>query len=66
MLGARPLGWNSRGWPSENTRELLVQEGGFLYDSDGSADDVPYYEWRGDGHVIITGPAAVDFAGELP
>jgi diaminopimelate epimerase len=23
-------------------------------------------EWREDGHVIMTGPAAVDFAGELP
>jgi peptidoglycan/xylan/chitin deacetylase (PgdA/CDA1 family) len=44
VLGSRPLGWNCRGWPSENTRELLVEEGGFLYDSDGSADDVPYYE----------------------
>ena len=25
-----------------------------------------FVEWRGDGHVIMTGPAAVDFAGELP
>lgn len=53
VLGSRPLGWNCRGWPSENTRELLVQEGGFLYDSDGSADDVPYYEWRGDGPFLV-------------
>ena len=30
-------------WPSESTRDLLVEEGGFLYDSDGCADDVPYY-----------------------
>jgi peptidoglycan/xylan/chitin deacetylase (PgdA/CDA1 family) len=44
VLGSRPLGWNCRGWPSENTRELLVEFGGFLYDSDGSADDVPYYD----------------------
>jgi len=43
VLGERPMGWNCRGWPSENTRELLVEEGGFIYDSDGSADDVPYY-----------------------
>jgi peptidoglycan/xylan/chitin deacetylase (PgdA/CDA1 family) len=43
VLGERPLGWNCRSWPSENTRELLVEEGGFVYDSDGSADDVPYY-----------------------
>lgn len=44
VLGSRPPGWNCRGWPSENTRELLVESGGFLYDSDASADDVPYYE----------------------
>ena len=44
VLGGRPLGWNCRGWPSENTRELLVEQGGFIYDSDGAADDVPYYE----------------------
>jgi peptidoglycan/xylan/chitin deacetylase (PgdA/CDA1 family) len=43
VLGVRPLGWNCRSWPSENTRELLVEEGGFLYDSDGAADDLPYY-----------------------
>ncbi|HXR10914.1 MAG TPA: polysaccharide deacetylase family protein, partial [Gaiellaceae bacterium] len=44
VLGARPLGWNCRGWPSENTRELLIEIGGFLYDSDSSADDLPFYE----------------------
>jgi peptidoglycan/xylan/chitin deacetylase (PgdA/CDA1 family) len=44
VLGSRPAGWNSRGWPSENTRELLLEIGGFLYHSEGSADDVPYYE----------------------
>ena len=40
--GERPLGWNTRG-PSLHTRELLVEEGGFLYDSDGYADDLPYF-----------------------
>jgi peptidoglycan/xylan/chitin deacetylase (PgdA/CDA1 family) len=44
VLGERPLGWNCRSWPSPNTRELLVQDGGFIYDSDGYGDDVPYYE----------------------
>lgn len=42
-LGMRPAGWNCRSWPSENTRDLLAQEGGFLYDSDVCADDLPYY-----------------------
>src|SRR5437762_10124712 len=50
VLGARPLGWNSRAQPSEHTRSLLVEEGGFLYDSDGSADDVPYYV---DGFLVV-------------
>ncbi len=40
--GERPVGWNTRG-PSLRTRELLVEEGGFLYDSDGYADDLPYF-----------------------
>jgi peptidoglycan/xylan/chitin deacetylase (PgdA/CDA1 family) len=40
--GQRPLGWNSRG-PSLHTRRLLIEEGGFLYDSDGYADDLPYF-----------------------
>ena len=39
--GQRPLGWNGRG-PSIHTRELLVEEGGFLYDSDSYGDDLPY------------------------
>ena len=42
-LGERPVGWNSPSWPSEATRELLVEEGGFLYDSDTCSDDIPYY-----------------------
>jgi peptidoglycan/xylan/chitin deacetylase (PgdA/CDA1 family) len=40
--GQRPLGWYCRE-PSENTIELLAEEGGFLYDSDIYNDDLPYY-----------------------
>ncbi len=40
--GERPLGWNSRG-PSVHTRELLLEEGGFLYDSDSYGDDLPFF-----------------------
>ena len=47
VLGSGPAGWNSRGWPSENTRGILRELGGFLYHSEGSADDVPYYEMVG-------------------
>ena len=54
VLGERPLGWNCRSWPSENTRELLVEEGGFVYDSDGSADDLPYYaRCRGEPFLVV-------------
>jgi len=42
LTGQRPLGWYCRE-PSENTIELLAEEGGFLYDSDIYNDDLPYY-----------------------
>jgi peptidoglycan/xylan/chitin deacetylase (PgdA/CDA1 family) len=45
--GQRPLGWNSRG-QSLNTRRLLIEEGGFLYDSDSYAEDLPYFVAAGD------------------
>jgi peptidoglycan/xylan/chitin deacetylase (PgdA/CDA1 family) len=41
--GQRPLGWYCRYGPSVNTRRLLVEEGGFLYDSDAYNDDSPYF-----------------------
>ncbi len=40
--GARPVGWYCREM-SVNTRELLVEEGGFLYDSECYNDDLPYW-----------------------
>ena len=42
-MGARPLGWYCRYGPSINTRRLLMEEGGFLYDSDAYNDELPYY-----------------------
>ena len=42
MVGKRPLGWYT-GRDSENTRQLVVEEGGFLYDSDAYNDDLPYF-----------------------
>jgi peptidoglycan/xylan/chitin deacetylase (PgdA/CDA1 family) len=41
--GERPVGWYSRWMPSVHTRELLAEEGGFLYDSNAYNDDLPYY-----------------------
>ena len=42
VTGERPVGWYCRE-PSENTIELLAEEGGFLYGSDVYNDDLPYY-----------------------
>jgi allantoinase len=42
-IGTRPQGWYCRYTPSVNTRRLLVEEGGFLYDSDAYNDDLPYW-----------------------
>ena len=52
--GSRPQGWYCRYGPSIHTRELLVEEGGFVYDSDAYNDDLPYYtEVKGKRHLII-------------
>jgi allantoinase len=52
--GERPLGWYCRYAPSVNTRRLLVEHGGFLYDSDAYNDELPYWT-RVDGknHLIV-------------
>jgi allantoinase len=43
--GERPVGWMPRYGPSVNTRELLVEEGGFVYDSCYAInDDLPYFD----------------------
>jgi peptidoglycan/xylan/chitin deacetylase (PgdA/CDA1 family) len=52
--GQRPVGWFSRYSPSVNTRDLLVEEGGFLYDSDAFNDDLPYFtQVNGAEHLIV-------------
>ena len=43
LTGTRPLGWYT-GRTSENTRRLVAEYGGFLYDADSYADDLPYWE----------------------
>ncbi|WP_207478124.1 allantoinase PuuE [Arenibaculum pallidiluteum] len=53
VVGMRPLGWYT-GRASENTRRLVVEEGGFLYDSDSYADDLPYWDRsHGRPHLVI-------------
>jgi peptidoglycan/xylan/chitin deacetylase (PgdA/CDA1 family) len=52
--GTRPYGWYCRYAPSVNTRRLLVEEGGFLYDSDSYADELPFWvEVNGKPHLIV-------------
>jgi len=51
--GTRPLGWYT-GRCSINTRKLVMEEGGFLYDSDSYADDLPYWTTGPKGpHLVI-------------
>jgi len=53
-IGERPLGWYCRYAPSENTRRLLVEEGGFLYDSDAYNDELPYWTVVDDKpHLVV-------------
>lgn len=52
--GQRPLGWYSRFGPSEHTRRLLVEEGGFLYDADAYNDELPYWTTvAGRQHLVV-------------
>jgi peptidoglycan/xylan/chitin deacetylase (PgdA/CDA1 family) len=52
--GERPYGWYSGWQPSLHTRELLVQEGGFVYDSDSYNDDLPYFvDVGGSRHLVV-------------
>lgn len=53
-IGERPLGWYCRYGPSVNTRRLVVEEGGFLYDSDSYADELPFWqEVEGKPHLVV-------------
>jgi putative urate catabolism protein len=52
IFGSRPLGWYT-GRCSPNTRDLVFDEGGFLYDSDSYSDDLPYWEKRGSKRQLI-------------
>lgn len=51
--GERPLGWYT-GRCGPNTRALVVEEGGFLYDSDDYSDELPYWNRQhGPAHLVI-------------
>jgi peptidoglycan/xylan/chitin deacetylase (PgdA/CDA1 family) len=42
-VGHKPEGWYCRYGPSENTRRLVAEHGGFLYDSDYYGDELPFW-----------------------
>ena len=42
LTGEKPKGWYT-GRDSPNTRQLVVDEGGFTYDSDNYGDDLPFW-----------------------
>ncbi len=53
VIGSRPLGFY-QGRVSPNTRRLVVEEGGFLYDADRLSDDLPYWtQDYGRPHLVI-------------
>ncbi len=51
--GTAPLGWYT-GRDSPNTRRLVVEHGGFVYDADSYADDLPYWtSVAGTDHLVV-------------
>ena len=55
IAGVAPVGWHTRSATSPRTRELLIEHGGFEYDSNAYDDDIPYMEGA---HVVL--PYAFD------
>lgn len=55
IAGTPPVGWHTRSATSPQTRALLIEHGGFRYDSNAYDDDIPYMEGT---HVVL--PYAFD------
>jgi allantoinase len=55
--GKPTLGWYCRYAPSENTRRIVAENGGFLYDSDAYNDELPYWarvpELNNKPHLVV-------------
>ena len=58
LTGERPLGWYT-GRTSPNTRRLVVEDGGFVYDADDYSDDLPFYD-RMHGRPQLVVPYTLD------
>lgn len=63
LYGEKPLGWYT-GRDSPNTRRLLLDQGGFLYDSDYYGDDLPFWtteqDTKGETHTHLVVPYTLD------
>ena len=62
ITGTRPLGWYT-GRDSPSTRQLLVEAGGFEYDSDYYGDDLPFWTQvtrDGKAHPHLVVPYTLD------
>jgi allantoinase len=62
LTGQAPLGWYT-GRDSPQTRRLVLEHGGFLYDADSYADDLPYWtqvELNGKHHDHLVVPYTLD------
>ncbi|NNK62005.1 MAG: polysaccharide deacetylase family protein, partial [Gemmatimonadetes bacterium] len=54
LVGRAPEGWYCRYAPSVHTRRLLVEHGGFTYDSDAYNDELPYWvDVAGRAHLVV-------------
>jgi allantoinase len=54
LIGRAPEGWYCRYAPSPNTRRLVVEHGGFRYDSDAYNDELPYWVTvQGRAHLVV-------------
>ena len=54
LTGRPPEGWYCRYAPSANTRRLVVEHGGFTYDSDAYNDELPYWVGvEGRAHLVV-------------
>jgi peptidoglycan/xylan/chitin deacetylase (PgdA/CDA1 family) len=52
--GVAPVGWHTKSSASVNTRRLLTEHGGFLYDSDAYNDELPFYvDVGGRAHLVL-------------
>jgi len=53
LCGTRPVGWYT-GRTSQNTRTLVAEDGGFVYDADDYSDDLPFWSRMTDRpHLVV-------------